>query len=596
MASAGKEEGLPVDHASKMERRLQSRMSALRHSYSMQDAAEWHCSRQMIFKIVDHSKFENLIGAVICFNVVLIIMETNANAECRYSQSQCNVPWLAAANIALLAIYTMEAMARIYAYRWLILRRRWDIFDVIVVLFSYMELMLDLLKTAEIPGVQLLRIFRVAKLLRAARVLRVFPELNTMLEGFVSAMSAMVWGLMMILVLTLMWAIMAVEFIQPVALELFDDGSFCAESFNGVLHNMLLLFQTLVAGDSWGNCAMPLIERAPVSAVFFAISLVMIQIGLTNLILAVVVEKAAEAHAADMERQQKGIVQARVAAEDRLTEMCEDIDVDEDGAISLDELLGFFETSEELRGVFTTLDIQKDDVESLFMLMDKDGSGDLTYQELVSCIHRSDTNDLKRQIMVLKLQMQDVWVRIRNQVQSNITVMQQDMAILVSNMEVLLSQKEHSQLKTAGLVASDMLASETFNQTGSVRQDAAKKPSGKELKGKTESSERAVKGDLNKIHDQLNAELLTDAAFASEAIDAEMTRIRRQLDDNLAALAKGMWQRQGISQQEFRDAKLPLASGGRCADQQAGSERELGPVQGSIDNDLPAKSNVYSRV
>eukprot|EP00930_Biecheleria_cincta_P004830 TRINITY_DN10575_c0_g1_i2.p1 TRINITY_DN10575_c0_g1~~TRINITY_DN10575_c0_g1_i2.p1 ORF type:complete len:300 (-),score=21.86 TRINITY_DN10575_c0_g1_i2:53-817(-) len=224
-----------------------------RLSFTSEDTMEWSRLRRVMFTAVESQYCDWFIGAIIVFNIFVIVFETNATGECRSTGAECAVPWIDSANSALLAIYTMEAATRLFVYRYHIKTKPWDIFDVAIVLLSYLDVVLNELFSGGFPGIEILRIFRVAKILRAARVVRVFPELATMLKGFISAMSAMLWGLMMIMVLSLIWAVLGVEFLQPVSLEVFGADHACSESFSGVMHNMLFLFQTLVAGTGLGR-------------------------------------------------------------------------------------------------------------------------------------------------------------------------------------------------------------------------------------------------------------------------------------------------------------------------------------------------------
>ena len=50
----------------------------------------------------------------------------------------------------------------------------------------------------------------------------------------------------------------------------------------------LLLFKTVIAGDSWGEIAVPVIEEYPATALIFMGSLLTLVFGVLNLIVAVV--------------------------------------------------------------------------------------------------------------------------------------------------------------------------------------------------------------------------------------------------------------------------------------------------------------------
>ncbi|CAE7662364.1 unnamed protein product, partial [Symbiodinium pilosum] len=56
-----------------------------------------------------------------------------------------------------------------------------------------------------------------------------------------------------------------------------------------------LLFKTVVAGDSWGEIAVPVIQSHPETAFIFVGSSLTIVFGVLNLIVAVIVDTFAEA-------------------------------------------------------------------------------------------------------------------------------------------------------------------------------------------------------------------------------------------------------------------------------------------------------------
>ena len=66
------------------------------------------------------------------------------------------------------------------------------------------------------------------------------------------APKAMFWGLVMILVLIMFWALIAVEIINPVnhrlMLELEEPDPYCKVAFSSIPNASILFFQTLVAG------------------------------------------------------------------------------------------------------------------------------------------------------------------------------------------------------------------------------------------------------------------------------------------------------------------------------------------------------------
>eukprot|EP00434_Breviolum_minutum_P020717 symbB.v1.2.018270.t1/scaffold1446.1/size211836/13 len=97
-----------------------------------------------------------------------------------------------------------------------------------------------------------------------------------------------------------------VETIQPVIDRIqrdsgiFDDCEQCTRACRSVMDANLLLFKTVIAGDSWGTIAVPVIEAQPLTAVIFMGSLLSLVYGVVNLIVAVVVDTFAEVRESDV--------------------------------------------------------------------------------------------------------------------------------------------------------------------------------------------------------------------------------------------------------------------------------------------------------
>lgn len=390
-----------------------------------QEKEAWSSTRRCAYDLLEGRSFGTILGIVIATNCVCIVLETEIGARCMQDDSQqdCMPDWLHRFSAAFLVTYTFEVMLRIYAYRIAFFTNFVNVFDLLIIILGYVDAILTMMDELSLSGLQMLRVFRVAKLVRAARFIRLVPELHSMVRGFISSMSAMLWGFVMILVLLLFWAVLAVEFLSQVSRKVHGDESSCTQAFSGVFPAILMFFQTLMAGDDWGGCSIPLIKDPShgAGAMFiFAGSLISIQLGFTNLILAVIVERAQDASDQDKQAQIMAAKNRRQEAENKLEQMCVDMDTNEDGIVSYSELTEAYEANEDFRQCLHMLEIDKGDLQHLFQLMDSDNSGDLSYEELIECIHRSDTNDLKRQVMMLKLQMEDIWLRVRNHLELGI--------------------------------------------------------------------------------------------------------------------------------------------------------------------------------
>eukprot|EP00930_Biecheleria_cincta_P030453 TRINITY_DN21098_c0_g1_i1.p1 TRINITY_DN21098_c0_g1~~TRINITY_DN21098_c0_g1_i1.p1 ORF type:complete len:597 (-),score=94.38 TRINITY_DN21098_c0_g1_i1:7-1752(-) len=387
-------------------------------------------ARRYVRSLLNSHKAEWFLGGVISMNFILIVWETEAGVACQnQNREDCIPEWISWLNTLFLALYTLEAVVRLFVHRWAYFQDNWNLFDLGIVISGFVDIIISatVVDAGSLSGMQMLRIFRIARLARAAKMIRAIPVLNTMIRGFYSAMSAMLWGFVLILLILLVWSVLAVEVLAESSKRLLGDNPDCIDVFSSVWNCMLWFFQTLVAGDSWGTCSKVMIADSMVAGVIMAGSLITVQLGFTNLILAVIVERAAEAHEEDKQRQIVDRHRKRHHAESKLRQMCVDMDSDGNGHISNAELLQAYEDNQDLRDALAVLDIDQGDLQCLFQLMDVDNSGDLTYDELISCIHKSDSNDIKRQMMMVKLQVEDIWLRVRDHVEKSVNLILQQL-------------------------------------------------------------------------------------------------------------------------------------------------------------------------
>eukprot|EP00930_Biecheleria_cincta_P035230 TRINITY_DN24240_c1_g1_i1.p1 TRINITY_DN24240_c1_g1~~TRINITY_DN24240_c1_g1_i1.p1 ORF type:complete len:527 (-),score=109.98 TRINITY_DN24240_c1_g1_i1:61-1641(-) len=369
--------------------------------------------------ISDH-RFEYLISTAIVTNFALMVVETEWTARC---EDECVPLWVPMCNAALLALYTIEAILRIYAYRGQHFKSKWDLFDLGIVIAGYMEYLPNIFGWSGVPGLAILRIVRLARLARTSKLIKMFPDLAAMVRGFLSAMSAMLWGVSAIFIMLLLFAVLAVELLDHQNNGLHSEGDACNDVFSSVPVAMLWFFQTMIAGDSFGTCSVPLIKASPSSALLLCTALITMQLGFTNMILAVIVEKAADAFQKDKADQADLMQQKKHEAFCELQEMCEAMDNNRDGKLSVDELVQAFDANEQFQDCMIVLGIDVDRLRSLYGYMDTDDSGYLTYKELIECLHSSDQDNLKQQMMMVKLRVEDVWSQVHDRLQVTIDYM-----------------------------------------------------------------------------------------------------------------------------------------------------------------------------
>lgn len=221
------------------------------------------------------------------------------------------------------------------------------------------------------------------------------------------------------MVMTL-WAIIMVELVNPVVQEVADRGGWtscdrCRRAFASVFMANLTLLQTVIAGDSWGFMAVPVIEAAPWTSTVFMGALLTLVCGVMNIIVAVLVDTFAEGRAKDLLRRAQELDMEEVQEKAILSKIFHKMDRDKSGSVSIPELEEGARRVEDFRNWLRVMDIDARDLKQLFVMVDEDNSGEIDQREFVEAMYRmrnaetkTTTKFVKYIVMKMELEMRKV--------------------------------------------------------------------------------------------------------------------------------------------------------------------------------------------
>lgn len=365
---------------------------------------DWHPVRKSVASILNHRYYDTCVGLLAALSLFLVIIDTDHRAA--------DIPspdWLNVINFTCLLVFSIEALLQVYVRRADILSCKWTVFDMTIVAADVIVFFVEFL-WEDVPSVAFLRLVKAVRVLRFVRVVRTlkfFHELYYMLHGFVSAMRAIFWSTVLLFVMLTVWAIVAVEFIHPVNERVADAGLYqycerCPRAYSSVAQSILTMVQVIVANDSWGLVAVPVIETEPGTAFIFMAVLISVQLGLLNLILTVIVDRAAQARKED----RQFILRERQVefenAKRELLDICSKLDKDGSGNLSLTELMYGYDSLPEFANIMAMMDISRDELHSLFNILDEDGSGDVAYPEFVEQMHKMKSQDSQMLLVFIR--------------------------------------------------------------------------------------------------------------------------------------------------------------------------------------------------
>lgn len=379
------------------------------HRLAAVDESITNSFRMKLGLLVYSNQFEGLIGLLVIANLVSIVIETDINAR-----GEDMPPWLKFSNILFIVLYGLELLARIYIERAHFIYSSWNIFDAMIVVIGVTGEFIQ----GVMDQVSVLRTMRLLRSLRLVRLLNVFPELATLIRDVVRCLRTLMWTFCLLFLSITVWSIFAVELLHPMMADVSATGVYdrtdcpwCDQAFSSVMKANLTLFQ-IVTGDGWSMLARPIIEHNPWTALIFIGIIFSLFFGLLNVLIACMVENAArsrmaETHMLALEREEQ-----KERGRHCFLRLCEKLDVNGDGVITLEEMKEGCHTVHEFRDLLTVMDIGADDIECVFKILDEDDSGGVSHEEFVEQLWKMKSQEMRTLLAFVKYYVVQIWQKM----------------------------------------------------------------------------------------------------------------------------------------------------------------------------------------
>lgn len=342
----------------------------------------------------------NLMALIVLFDAYCNIYAIDARAAGNKTSDLSDFVWLG--SFFCLLWYTVEMMVNVFAQGQMVLKDVMFLMDIGVVTCGYVEVTLDFVTPSNSSGgIHLLAAIRLLRLWRVVRILRIFGRQRSLLELQKLVLMAstcfktLVWSFVFCFVVMTIWAMLLVEIVNPLIQELlekdpaiFNDCEHCTRATSSVMRANLLLFKTVIAGDSWGRVAVPVIEAYPGTSIIFVGSQLTLVFGVLNLIVAVVVDTFADSRDRDILNLAEEMEQDLESDKQFLERMFHRIDLDGCGQLSLEQLVEGARRDHEFQSRLRVMDIDEADLVQLFDMIDTDKSGFIEPNEFIRPLSR----------------------------------------------------------------------------------------------------------------------------------------------------------------------------------------------------------------
>jgi len=358
---------------------------ARKRSRKSQDKSRY---REFAMSLVHQPVYQAVMGTITILSLVMLVFETDLRAQ----NISPKGTWLEPCAYVVLAVFVFDIVLRIFAHGVSFFRRFLDQLDFLVVVIDVLlDLVVGLLPD-DMPSLSFLKVARIIRLSRIFGSMSEFQELYLILMGIASSVRALVFGSLLILLALVVCSILAVQYVHPVNLQLHEAGVYgdcdeCRRAFETVMNASLTFMKTIIAGDSWGQLAVPLMQTSRGASLILVLTYITINLGLLNTIVAVIVDRQAQARENDQAYMRMLHDEELTSSYASLQELFEDLDRDGNGAFDLQEAEAHYDNMADFKQLLNGMDIHKDDLPVVMDMIDTDSSGDISFGEFVAGLH-----------------------------------------------------------------------------------------------------------------------------------------------------------------------------------------------------------------
>eukprot|EP00930_Biecheleria_cincta_P031909 TRINITY_DN22126_c0_g1_i1.p1 TRINITY_DN22126_c0_g1~~TRINITY_DN22126_c0_g1_i1.p1 ORF type:complete len:584 (-),score=82.26 TRINITY_DN22126_c0_g1_i1:132-1847(-) len=358
--------------------------------------------------IVRSDAFSSIISTCVVLNAVFMGVEIDHAAR---HGGGGKMPISQQVNTAFCYVFLTEVSLRLCVYGYHEFFRgqdwTWNMFDFVLVTFQVMDQTTALLSDGkEIVSsglLRTLRILRMVRILRLARILHLVVELRTMISSIAASLKPLLWATILFGMLIYSFAIMLMDSVNEYRSKNEHGVNDKLDKYFSSLNRAVLsLWQCISGGMDWQDMADPLMDEispwmgwALTAYVGFA------TLTMMNVITGIFVDSAQSYAQQDKDAY---VVKA-------VLDIFKQTELDEEGNITWDVFSRKLGTS-EMQELFLAVDVDVQDAESLFKLIDVEENGTISCDELMNgwMRLRGPAKALDQSLMVREMTRANIYV------------------------------------------------------------------------------------------------------------------------------------------------------------------------------------------
>ncbi|MDO8932735.1 MAG: ion transporter [Rhodocyclaceae bacterium] len=210
---------------------------------------------------IEQPRVQNFIIALILINAALLGLETSAAAMAAAGGL------IVGLDRAILAVFVVEIVLRLYGHRAAFWRDPWSVFDFTVIAIALL------------PATGPLAVLRALRVLRVLRLLTMVPSMRRVVGALLAAIPGLGSIAMVLMIIYYVFAVIATKLFAAAYPEWFGD----------IGRSLYTLFQVMTL-ESWSmGIARPVMENFPYAWAFFVPFILVATFTMLNLFIAIIV-------------------------------------------------------------------------------------------------------------------------------------------------------------------------------------------------------------------------------------------------------------------------------------------------------------------
>lgn len=359
--------------------------------------------------VVDTDWFSTAMAVVVVVNVIMIGLETELPG---------NEDLFSAINNGFLLAYIIELLMRMLTHGIKSLSDPFTVMDLILVLLAFLERALSSAGFARaLPTFRMLRLVRI---FRSSRIFQHSKELAAIAAASVKMFRTLLWVLMILLIFLWCMATFAHVVIGRSAewngtLDPNKDfppfTPFDIRQYFGTVYKSFITLLQVVTLSQWApHIARPIIKVYPALFVFFVMFLFVTTYGLLICIISNLVQESIATSKSSAKAREEAKLEERRNAGRKAQEIMKEIDADGSGELCEAELAYALQAT-DLEQILLNLGVPVVSAPELICLLDHNGNGEVSYEELVSGVVRMEENITKRDFAMIGFWLKNLLMR-----------------------------------------------------------------------------------------------------------------------------------------------------------------------------------------